>query len=293
MKDLKYINSKLHEHFKELIPKNDLYEVLEYALFPPGKLFRPELIYALASDLDSLTKNHEYFASAIETHHAYTLVHDDLPAMDNDDFRRGKPSTHKKYGQWKAILAGDALLSLSYGLLSKIETKPNELLRLFHESTGAAGLIFGQYLDLESAPKNIDDIIQIHTLKTARLIQLSLSGSNILSGNSALPKELIEELGLNIGIVFQLIDDLTELTEEINEHEREINPFLNFASIELYSTINNCLENIYRTLDENTLTNLNDICERYLNKMKSKINDGEEKIKTYIHDFDKELLKFK
>ena len=118
MKTATYIESKLKEHLDHALDLNLLNEPIQYAVFPPGKLFRSKLIYALSHDLNSHSDAHEFFASSIELHHSYTLVHDDLPTMDNDDYRRGKLSTHKKYGEWKAVLTGDALLALSFGPVS-------------------------------------------------------------------------------------------------------------------------------------------------------------------------------
>ena len=119
------ISQNLKLHLKQCIPNQLMKEVYEYCVLPPGKLFRPKLVYAIAKDLSEktnlqITQNHKYLASFVEVHHAYTLVHDDLPCMDDDDFRRGKPSAHKAYGEWKALLAGDGLLNVSYELLSKL-----------------------------------------------------------------------------------------------------------------------------------------------------------------------------
>jgi geranylgeranyl pyrophosphate synthase len=203
-----------------------LLEVMDYAVFPAGKLFRPRLVEALAFDLmDSLTEDHLHLASAIELHHAYTLVHDDLPAMDNDLMRRGKPSTHAHFGEWKAILGGDALLIASFAELTKIENKNfKDIMKLMTWTTGAKGLIEGQFRDLGAD----GNIIRIHELKTARLIQLATLGSYLLTVRQTL-KGKIEflRLGREIGISFQLLDDLSELTEvDVSTHEKEINPFI-------------------------------------------------------------------
>lgn len=292
MKSVQYIEKKIDCHLQEFTDENEFTKILNYAIFPAGKLFRPSLIYGLSHDTNSHNDNHEYFASSIEIHHSYTLIHDDLPAMDNDEYRRGKLSTHKKYGHWQAILAGDALLSLSYGLLSKINHKAiNELIYLYHEFTGTRGLILGQVLDLNNKVDNLNDIIQIHTLKTARLIQLSLMGSNILSDKPIDLKE-IEKLGLSIGIVFQLIDDLTELTEKVGEHEKEINPFLRFNSNTIIEIINKEILLMRNILLKNELKNLEMICEGYLKKMKQRLVNSSEKIKLYLPEFNSKLINF-
>lgn len=205
---------------------------MEYAVLPAGKLFRPKLVEALGLDLNrKVTEDYLHLASAIELHHAYTLVHDDLPAMDNDAMRRGKPSTHIEYGEWQAILAGDALLISSFGELMKIDhPRVNEIHRLFTWCTGAKGLISGQFLDLSANGKlSFPQIVRIHELKTARLIQVGTLGAFLLSldEQTLKKKKSFLKLGREIGVTFQLLDDLSELTEaEISDHEKMINPFL-------------------------------------------------------------------
>lgn len=210
----------------------DLFKVMEYAVFPAGKLFRPRLVEALALDLNgSLGQDHLHLAGAIELHHAYTLVHDDLPAMDNDLMRRGKPSTHAHFGEWKAILGGDALLIASFHELANITHKNfRDINKLMSWTTGAKGLIEGQFRDLEADGKvDISQVIRIHELKTARLIQLATVGSYLLSPEvNYRGKVEFLRLGREIGVSFQLLDDLSELAEEnISSHEKDINPFIN------------------------------------------------------------------
>lgn len=210
----------------------DLKEVMDYAVLPAGKLFRPKLVEALSLDLNNeITQNEKHLGAAIELHHAYTLVHDDLPSMDNDLIRRGKPSTHAKYGEWKAVLAGDSLLISSFEELMKI-SHPEiiRLHRLFTWATGARGLIAGQFLDLGAKGKlNISRVLRVHELKTARLIQVATCGTYLLSSREKNLRGFIEHLrlGREIGLTFQLLDDLNELTApEVSDHERDINPFL-------------------------------------------------------------------
>jgi geranylgeranyl pyrophosphate synthase len=204
----------------------ELLSVMDYAVFPAGKLFRPKLVEALALDLSKkVNPDHLHLASAIELHHAYTLVHDDLPAMDNDLMRRGKASTHAHFGEWKAILAGDALLIASFGELSNISHKNfRHIHKLMTWTTGAKGLIEGQFRDLGAD----GDIIRIHELKTARLIQLATLGTYLLGEQETLRGKIeFLRLGREIGVSFQLLDDLSELAEEeVSPHEKMINPFI-------------------------------------------------------------------
>jgi hypothetical protein len=200
-------------------------------------------------------------------------VHDDLPSMDNDDFRRNKESTHKKYGEWKAILIGDGLLNISYQFLSKIKkTNPErvlELIKVFSHSMGPKGLIHGQTLDLSNEMKlNFYNTVLTHKLKTARLIQVSILGGTYL----AIPKnrkieKILWKLGEDIGIIFQLLDDLSELSERnLSKHEKEINPWLiqpNEALIETEFRILSLL----KILEFMNMVNTNKILSNYFEKM--------------------------
>ncbi len=210
----------------------ELLEVMEYAVLPAGKLFRPRLVEAVALDLtQSLTPDHLHLASSLELHHAYTLVHDDLPSMDNDLVRRGKPATHVRFGEWKAILGGDALLIASFGELAKIRNENFCYInRLLAWATGAKGLVEGQFRDLSAdGSLPFPEVVRIHELKTGRLIQVATLGTYFLTKAPVL-RGTIEflRLGREIGVTFQLLDDLAELAEEnVSEHERKINPFIN------------------------------------------------------------------
>ncbi len=226
------LNEAILKALKNSAHQNELFEIMEYATFPAGKLFRPRLVEAMAQDLDGkFSENHIHLAAALELHHAYTLVHDDLPAMDNDLIRRGKPSTHAKYGEWKAILAGDALLISSFHELHKINhVNAQKVFKLFSWATGAKGLILGQFLDLGANGKlTLSEVVRIHELKTARLLQIATLGSYLLS--TKVPDKKLSRsylrLGREIGLCFQLLDDLSDLnTLTLNDHEKDINPFL-------------------------------------------------------------------
>ncbi len=216
----------------------ELFEVMDYAVFPAGKLFRPRLVEALALDLHKkLEANHLHLASSIELHHAYTLVHDDLPAMDNDLIRRGKASTHAHFGEWKAILGGDALLIASFNELANIRhPRFQELLKLMSWCTGAKGLIEGQFRDLKADGKlDFHEVVRIHELKTGRLIQLATLGTYLLSNEVHLKGKVeFMRLGREIGVSFQLLDDLSELTEkDVSPHEKAINPFISNTEMAL------------------------------------------------------------
>lgn len=256
----------------------ELFHILDYAVLPAGKLFRPKLVEAIAQDLKSqITQDHLHLATAIEIHHAYTLVHDDLPAMDDDQYRRGKLSTHAAFNEWKAILAGDALLIHSFNELNKIQNENYRfLLKFFAWATGAKGLILGQFLDLGAEGKaSLNDIVRIHELKTARLIQVATVGSYLLSQKFKFSefKDYLR-LGNVIGVSFQLLDDLNELTEEnVSSHEQEINPFLLYSEDSL-NVLNKNLESLYHILQKKKLTHTTTMMKSYLEKNQKSFKDN-------------------
>jgi geranylgeranyl pyrophosphate synthase len=238
----KNLESHLEVHLTKMLPKHLISQAYLYASLPPGKLFRPLLsagVFLFHNPEQNDAFEHSNtdqakLASFLELHHAYTLVHDDMPCMDNDDMRRGKLSTHKKYGQWQALLVGDGLLGASWQLLSQIKHK--NLLFFFSYSTwclGPKGLLQGQVLDLsEEMTLSFENLIETHKLKTARLIQASLVGGYLLGANTNMKTaKAYHRLGEALGISFQLLDDLTELTETLGEHEKKVNPWT-WASVE-------------------------------------------------------------
>ena len=282
--------SNLELQFNEYRPDHEFSDVLKYACFPPGKLFRSMLVYCLGFDTKSLSPAHETLAASIELHHTYTLIHDDLPSMDDDDERRGRAATHKKFGEWRAILAGDALLAQSFGMLSKLpKEKLPELLKIYHEHTGSRGLILGQVLDLSGEDKSLDKLLKIHELKTGRLIQLAIRGANILS-DLPLTDEKAMRLGHSIGINFQLLDDLCELTERLNEHEKEINPFLHFEAETLLKIIANNIMCLRDICDESKLHVFKSYINQYMHKTQKILLDGFENLKKHV-DIDKDQIK--
>jgi len=279
--------------------KNDLffYKTLEYSVLPPGKLFRPKLAAATFTDEMGFTDSQQMLkcledpkhalsllCSSLEIHHSYSLVHDDLPAMDDDDYRRGRLSTHKKFGQWQAILAGDALLHHSHHLVGRINHPHHYQLRqFFNWALGAKGLILGQVFDLgEIINKDFASLLRTHELKTGRLIQLSvLSGAWAAQGELNL-KQIVSYLrfGSNLGICFQLLDDLCEATEELSSHEKKVNPFLRFPK-ESMQTLENKLAKIQYELAKGHPF-LNQIIKSYFDKMKSIIEKDIQSEKSFI-----------
>lgn len=232
------LEQNISYYLEQCLPRHQYAEVYRYSVLPAGKLFRPKLALAAfidaGADTNNLPLNHNIwpFCSALEIHHAYTLIHDDLPDMDNDDTRRGRPSTHKQFGQWQAILAGDGLAIASFRLLSRIDHPQNRFISAISaHALGPKGLIQGQALDLSGEmTQSFSNLLRTHELKTARLIQLSLLGGTVLADNK-IQREKYKKawrLGYAIGVSFQLLDDLGELTEEhLSGHEKTVNPWPN------------------------------------------------------------------
>lgn len=282
------ISRHLALHLEAQIPSDEIFgEIYRYSVLPAGKLFRPTLVWALALDLDeniqfNENSDHAYLASAVEIHHAYTLVHDDLPCMDDDSIRRGKPSVHKAYGQWQALLAGDGLLNASYGILSNIDS-PNlkKVLRLFTKFLGPQGLIQGQVNDLSGEiSKSFKKLLETHNQKTGKLIQVSILSSYLLTDKYSYRIFMdLYKLGYHMGIVFQLLDDFTEFTEaSLSTHELEVNPWINYTE-ESQKALNQGMDEIRRLTGKHDLKNLGTMISAYYQKIGVKLDQGRENLK--------------
>ncbi|MBF0291871.1 MAG: polyprenyl synthetase family protein [Nitrospinae bacterium] len=197
-----------------------LHEAMRHSLFAGGKRFRPILAVTACEAVGGKREIVIPFAVAIEMIHTYTLIHDDLPAMDDDDFRRGVPTCHKKYGEAAAILAGDALLTLAFEILADTArfpgVKAETILRVARETAGAVGstgTVGGQMVDIEMAGKEPDmaTLEYIHTHKTGKLIVASIRGGAALAGAEEDQLSALTEYGRSIGLAFQIVDDLLDV----------------------------------------------------------------------------------
>jgi len=288
------IENALRTHLNKLLPHHSVREVYEYATLPGGKLFRPHLVWSILKDtnpklyLNSLNdhfSDHALLASSVEFHHSYTLIHDDLPCMDNDTQRRGKDCTHIKYGQWQALLTGDGLLNISYQLLSKIKgTRSLEVIRFFSWALGPKGLIHGQVLDLsQEMTTSFKNTIRTHELKTARLIQVAILASAALAceKNNKREKKLWKYSKL-LGINFQLLDDLSELASvELSQHERDVNPWLHHC-LECFAETTNSLRYFNLVSSELKLSETNKIIFEYYKKLLEIILDNQKVIENHL-----------
>ena len=202
---------------KKLVFDNILNDSIYYSSIGGGKRFRGFLTIETAKFFNANTQNALNIASAIELIHSYSLIHDDLPALDNDDLRRSKPSNHIKYDEATSILAGDAIQSLAFEVLSEpmkdisLE-RQLYLINQFSLKIGANGMVGGQIIDISSKKKDltIKEIKQMHKLKTASLIGFSCKAGAIIGGAREEEIEAFELYGENLGIAFQIIDDVLD-----------------------------------------------------------------------------------
>lgn len=219
-----YVKIFENELNKALTSINKIPEILRqsmsYAIKDGGKRIRPVLCLSVAKMLGISINLVKEFAVAVEMIHSYSLVHDDLPAMDNDDFRRGKLSTHKKFGEANGILAGDALLNFAFEyVLAKndFSIKDYKALKLLSEYAGCSGMIAGQVLDLtneKSNTANEEILYSIYENKTAKLIMAPILISSIIADN--LYYNQLKEYAYNLGIMFQISDDILDVKGDIS-----------------------------------------------------------------------------
>jgi geranylgeranyl diphosphate synthase, type II len=206
---------------KDEYPK-EIHKAVRYSLFAGGKRLRPYLTMLswqlFQEDPEPIT----YVAAALEMLHTYTLIHDDLPDLDNDEYRRGKKSCHAVFGEEVALLAGDALLIGAFELITWAplpEKTKQELIKQMAQECGVRGLIAGQMTDIASEGKKPDKktLEFIHNNKTARLINLALRFGAQAGGAKAADIKALEDFGINIGMAFQIVDDLLDIAGDPNE----------------------------------------------------------------------------
>ena len=213
------VNKSLHKYLEEKDnPQGTVYKAMEYSLNAGGKRIRPVLVLACAELMGAETDKIMPFACSMEMIHTYSLIHDDLPCMDDDDLRRGKPTNHKVYGEAMAVLAGDGLLNLAYEtILKQSQLSPNMTLAamsVIAESAGVEGMIGGQVIDLESEGKSVDSItlMTMHMHKTAALIMASAKVGALLGGGGREDLIAVEEFARYLGIAFQIKDDILDVS---------------------------------------------------------------------------------
>lgn len=202
---------------------------MSYSLFAGGKRIRPILCIAAAEALDTDPTDLLPVAASLEFIHTYSLIHDDLPAMDNDDLRRGKPTSHIVHGEAEAILAGDGLLTMAFELLSSPDlshrldaTKQIRLIHILASASGPRGMVGGQAIDIASEGKDIpfDTLRSLHRCKTGALITAAVQMGAVLGNADQGQFEAFTDYGKNIGLAFQIVDDLLDVegtTEQLGK----------------------------------------------------------------------------
>ena len=216
---MSHIRDQVSSNIEKYIGDSNFIEgAMKYSALAESKMFRAALVFA-SGDLNNNISNKSLInlSTSIELMHTYSLIHDDLPSMDNDELRRGQDSSHVKFGEANAILVGDALQALSYEIISDDEDLSSDekvvAIKLLASACGKNGMVYGQFLDIESESKSIDkqSIENIHALKTGKLIECSVMFGQIGNPKKNV-KKILKSYGKRIGLAFQITDDILEVT---------------------------------------------------------------------------------
>ena len=212
----------VHNKLSSVISSSSLIdEAMRYSVLSNSKAIRPGLVMASGILNDNLTEDSLItLACSVELIHTYSLIHDDLPSMDDDDMRRGKDSSHIRFGEANAILAGDALHDLAFELIANDDDMSDaakvDAVNILARASGSSGMVLGQYLDIESEKLNsdldLDDMEKIHSLKTGKLIQASILMGQLGSSLDKKKQIMLSDFGSKIGLAFQIFDDILDET---------------------------------------------------------------------------------
>lgn len=281
---IELVNKKLEEFMPVLYP-DDIFKSMKYTVLLPGKRLRPVMCLEACRMFGGNIEDAIPTACAIEMLHAQTLIHDDLPCMDNDDFRRGKPTNHKVFGEANAVLAGDALLTFAPQTIIKNSKnlgceKLIKIMEEYFHAAGAYGVIAGQVIDIESEknyPTNAQETLEyIHTHKTADLFKLALRTGAIIADASDKEIAEITEFGQNMGVAFQIADDILDETSTFEEMGKTLGKdkeagkltYTNLYGIEKSrEDLNKLIKRCFDILEQNNLKS--EIFEQILNKIKN------------------------
>ena len=212
------INKALKESLV-FLPDSVVKESMEYSLLNGGKRLRSQVLLSILKDYNVDIDSGLPFACSLEMIHTYSLVHDDLPAMDDDDYRRHRLTNHKVYGEATAILAGDALLTYAFENACRSSLKAETVLaciEVLARNSGADGMILGQELDIDNQMKNLDDLLISYEYKTGRLFSIAFETA-VLIAEKQEKQSLAASLGIKLGVLFQVQDDLLEYTHTFEE----------------------------------------------------------------------------
>jgi farnesyl diphosphate synthase len=202
----------------KLLPKepNSVAEAMTYSALGKGKRLRPYLVLASASLVGVPEEEALNTAASIEFIHTYSLIHDDLPAMDNDELRRGEATCHIKFGEANAILAGDALLTIAFEILAEIDTHPDssircQLISRIAKAIGVSGMVGGQALDISNIHLNPDKLLELYKMKTGELFAASCEAGAMLGNASTNLRQVLKDYAYALGLAFQIRDDFEDL----------------------------------------------------------------------------------
>ncbi len=280
---------RFEQYLQDNLPKvpsfHPVYEdALGVMLAAGGKRFRPMLLLSVVDAYEPMLYNGALpVAMALEMFHTYSLIHDDLPAMDNADLRRGQLTLHKRYDETTAILAGDALNSDAFFLIAKAPLREDvkiKLVELLARDGGSRGMVLGQAIDcyFENKPLDLEQIKILHTNKTAKLIAVSLQMGAVIVGLEAEVQNELYCFGIDLGLLFQIQDDIIDETQSAEEagkttgNDSDKNSFINLLglarSVEEADTLAKDLQRRFETFDVKLQTALQPLITKYLHRHK-------------------------
>lgn len=245
-----YLSEKvkiIEERMRELLDVapcsyKSIFDSASYSLFSGGKRLRPILVLAVTEALGGRPEEALDPAIALEMIHTSSLIHDDMPCMDNDDFRRGKPTLHRVFPEWQALLTGDFFLTFAFQCITEsphlTAEQKTALVKVIAAKAGAAGMIGGQLLDLQGKITTVEQLEELHQLKTGALLEATIEAGAIVAGATAQEKDILRSFARDIGLAFQIIDDILDVTAADMKHGQSSDAandkitYLSFASIE-------------------------------------------------------------
>ncbi len=283
------------EDFESFLSKNlpyvesfhpDYNEALSSMILAGGKRFRPQLLLGVVrAYAPLLVESAMYPALAVEIFHTYSLIHDDLPAMDNAPLRRGYPTLHTRFDEALAILAGDALNTHAFELLSKSPFRSDvriELVKLLAQNGGSSGMVLGQAIDLhfENSPLSLEQVLELHRNKTAKLIATSLEIGAVIVGLDRAKRKALYDYGIDLGILFQVQDDILDALQTSQEagkptnNDTDKNSFINLLGLEeslkYADELSSSLQKRFLEFDDTIQVELGAIIEKYLKRHQTK-----------------------
>ena len=285
----KYLLDLFEDYLNSNLPTSDSFHpifenALQKMLYAGGKRFRPVLLLSVVNSVEPLlTKNALAVALGVEFLHTYSLIHDDLPSMDNADLRRGNPTLHKTYDEVTAILVGDALNTHSFNLIANAPLSNDvkiELMKVLSSDGGIDGMIIGQAIDcyFENQTLELSQLEFLHIHKTAKLIAASLKMGAIIANLDLDTQEKLYNFGIDIGLLFQIQDDIIDETATEEEagkttaNDGAKNSFVNLLGLEgaikSADELSLKCQNDLKVFDENIQKNLNTLLSKYLNRHK-------------------------